>query len=152
MAAIETLASPAPYDAGFQGTCDVMWWAPTYDISSRTPVCALDSGPIATPCTQRFDCPSDPAYGHCREAWINMTTNSCQVTVISVTGQRSSFQVAKASEPIHSRCSFDCCGDDCGPPWDEDVLIYPGLPENVTLTFGPSDGGASVDVSLDQGL
>jgi hypothetical protein len=145
VAAIETTVSQSNHDAGPQAVCEVRWLSSTYaDGYPSTPICppwTQDAGTTSTTCPTHFDCPSYRvlSYGGCDRAWINMTVEACQVTIISATGERQDIQVTKSQDPIRSECHVGCSDS-----WTE-VVRYPAIPATVSLTFASIDGGAVLD-------
>jgi hypothetical protein len=140
IAAIETAMSQAPYDAGNPGVCEVKWNVPTINEHAwGAPMCPalpFDAGVDTAACPKHFEC---PRLSGCNKAWIQMTADSCLVTVIAATGERQDVRVNRSSDPIRASCHVGC-----SDTWTE-VLIYPGIPKSVTLTFSPADGGAALD-------
>ena len=151
LAAIEVLNPQAP-DGGGAGGCGVQTWSgpgvasamyPPVDYELVCPAHPQDAGWVAETCAVRYPCmPSpDPLYGgaSCTSVWIQMSapfgsSTRCSITIISVTGERQTFEArgAWATWSYHCRTGLGDCIE---------ITPFSAYPSRVTVTFAPAAGG-----------
>jgi hypothetical protein len=167
LAAIEILNPQAP-DGGSAGGCGVHTWSgegiasatyPPVDFELVCPAYPQDAGWASETCAARYPCmPSGNQLdggASCTSAWIRMSapfgsSSRCSITVISVMGERQTFEAegAWATWSYHCRTGLGECIE---------ITPFSAYPSQVTVTFAPAaggraepDGGGAVDGAVSQ--
>jgi hypothetical protein len=96
-------------------------------------------------CATRYICvpenAADREGGGCSQAWLNMGSNSCSVTVVAVTGERRTVDVRRFFTGHHT------CRAGCGGRW-VDVPDFATDPGEIIVTFALPDGGSVNDADV----
>ena len=143
IAAIETLAPGRTSDASSVGGCSVSW--SSLALGQAEPVCpapSVDAGWVVDTCAKRYPCAPPSGYQldgglGCTQAWINMAGDRCAVTVISITGERQTFEASVVGTAFAYRCRTGM--DEC-----VDISSLQTTPSQITITFASTqadDGG-----------
>ena len=137
MAAIETLAN-----SGTSSECGTVYWRGTVARPQETvcPAQPIDASGSSAACARHYPC--EPSYldtgGVCSQATIQMSVPECRVTVVSITGERQSYDVALSqSAPYRCHTADGTC-----------VTAAPSYtsPATIMVAFAPADAGpATID-------